>query len=162
MRNSRLPGTRRGLDPLNNPLVLDASTAVAEVLRSRGMALFQDERLELCMSEEAWSETQHELEKRVAVISRRSSFSAAEQAALLTSTTAALSACLYVVPTEAYAPFQTAALGRIPQDPNDWATVALALAIDAGVWTEDRDFFGSGLATWRTPVLRHVIEMETE
>ncbi len=141
--------------------MLDASTAIAEVLRQRGLALFQDERLELYMSEEAWSETRHELEKRVAILAGRRGFLAAERDALLRATTEALSACLYVVPTEAYAPFQTAALHRIPQDPNDWPSVALALAIDAGVWTEDRDFFGSGLATWRTPVLRHAIETET-
>ena len=140
--------------------MLDASTAVAEALRRRGLTLFEDERLELYMSEEAWSETQHELSKRVARISERRGFSIAERDALLSATSAALSACFYVVPTEAYTPFQTAALGRVPQDPGDWSSVALALAIDAGVWTEDRDFFGSGLTTWRTPVLQHVLGTE--
>ena len=141
-------------------LVLDASTAVAESLRRRGMALFQNERLELAITEEAWSETRHELGKRIAIVSGRFGFSADEQAALLASTTFTLSACLYVVPKEAYDPFREAALGRIPQDPDDWSSVALALALGVGIWTEDRDFFGSGLATWRTPVLRHVLETE--
>ena len=66
------------------------------------------------------------------------------------------------MPTEAYAPFEATARGRIPQDPSDWPSVALALAIDAGVWTEDRDFFGSGLATWRTPILHHHLIAETQ
>lgn len=145
-----------------NPLVLDASTAVAESLRRRGIVLFEDERLELYMSEEAWSETQHELRKRVTIISAGRGFPPSEEDALLNLTTAALSACLEIVPREAYLPFRDAALGRIPQDPNDWHCVALALAINAGIWTEDRDFFGSGLATWRTPILRHVLETETE
>ena len=145
-----------------NPLVLDASTAVAESLRQRGIVLFEDERLELYMSEEAWSETQHELRKRITIISARRGFSPDEEDALLTSTTATLSACFEVIPREAYTSFQEAALRRIPQDPNDWHCVALALAINAGVWTEDRDFFGSGLATWRTPILRHVLETEAE
>lgn len=141
-----------------NPLVLDASTAIAESLRRRGMMLFEDERLELYMSEEAWSETQHELARRITIISEQRGFLPNEQNALLVTTIAALSACLDVIPTEAYAPFQDVALGRVPQDPNDWSSVALALAIGAGIWTEDRDFFGSGLTTWRTPVLRHVLE----
>jgi len=110
------------------------------------------------MSEEAWSETRYELERRAAIIADRLSFSSTEQDALLTATFSALSSCVHVVPTEAYAPFKDAALGRIPQDPDDWSSVALALALDAGIWTEDRDFFGCGLATWRTPVVRNVLE----
>ncbi len=151
---------RRGA--LVNPLVLDASTAVAESLRQRGIVLFEDGRLELYMSEEAWSETQHELRKRVAIFSERRGFSSDEESALLSSTTITLSTCLEIIPKEAYLPFRDAALRRVPQDPNDWHCVALALAINAGVWTEDRDFFGSGLATWQTSVLRHVLETEPE
>ena len=112
------------------------------------------------MSEEAWSETQYELQKRVVTISERRGFLPDEQAALLFSATSELSTCLNVIPSEAYIPFRTAALGRIPQDPDDWPSVALALALEAGIWTEDRDFFGSGLATWRTPVLQVVLETE--
>ncbi len=41
------------------------------------------------------------------------------------------------------------ALRRIGQrDPDDWPIVATALALNCPVWTEDRDFFGSGVATW--------------
>ena len=144
-----------------NPLVLDASTAVAEALRVRGLALFQDDRLELYMSEAAWSETRHELQRRITLVSERRRFLPQEQDALLAATTTSLSACLHIVPTEAYAPFETTAKARIPRDPDDWPSVALALAIDAGVWTEDRDFFGSGLATWSTPVLDYHLRMET-
>ena len=112
------------------------------------------------MSEEAWSETRHELSKRVALISERHGFSPTEQDALLTATVAALSASLNVIPTEAYTPFKSAAFRRIPQDPDDWSSAALALALGAGVWTEDRDFFGSGLATWRTPILQRALATE--
>lgn len=146
---------------MSKPLVLDASTAVAEALRQRGLALFQDERLELYMSEAAWSETRHELARRVTLVTARRGLLPNEQDALLTATVTSLSACLNIVPTEAFAPFETPARARIPRDPNDWASVALALAIDAGVWTEDRDFFGSGLATWSTPVLDYHLTMET-
>jgi predicted nucleic acid-binding protein len=36
------------------------------------------------------------------------------------------------------------------RDPDDWPVVALAIALGAPVWTEDPDFFGSGVATWTT------------
>jgi predicted nucleic acid-binding protein len=36
------------------------------------------------------------------------------------------------------------------RDPDDWPVVALAIALHAPVWTEDPDFFGSGVATWTT------------
>jgi predicted nucleic acid-binding protein len=32
----------------------------------------------------------------------------------------------------------------------DWPVAALALMLSVPVWTEDRDFFGSGIATWTT------------
>jgi predicted nucleic acid-binding protein len=39
---------------------------------------------------------------------------------------------------------------RIPRDPHDWPLIAAALALDLPIWTEDRDFFGCGVATWVT------------
>ncbi len=37
-----------------------------------------------------------------------------------------------------------------PRDPEDWPVVAVALLLDFPIWTEDQDFFGSGIATWTT------------
>ena len=34
------------------------------------------------------------------------------------------------------------------RDPNDWPIVATSLLLDCPIWTEDQDFFGSGIATW--------------
>lgn len=136
-------------------LVLDASTAVAEALRARGLALFQDARLELHMSEAAWSETRHELRRRVCVMGARKGLLEKEQEALHEAALGTLETCLHIIPVEAYAPYEETARARMPADPNDWPSAALALALDTGIWTEDRDFFGSGLATWRTPVLQH-------
>lgn len=36
------------------------------------------------------------------------------------------------------------------RDINDWPTVALALTLNCPVWTEDQDFFGTGLSTWNS------------
>jgi predicted nucleic acid-binding protein len=38
-------------------------------------------------------------------------------------------------------------LARI-RDPEDWPTLALSLQLECAVWTEDQDFFGTGVATW--------------
>ncbi len=36
------------------------------------------------------------------------------------------------------------------RDARDWPAVAAALLLDCPIWTEDRDFFGAGVATWTT------------
>jgi len=38
----------------------------------------------------------------------------------------------------------------IARDVEDWPVVAVALMLSVPVWTEDRDLFGSGIATWTT------------
>ena len=54
-----------------------------------------------------------------------------------------------LVPDEELAPMRIKATERIGQrDPNDWPAVAAALLLDCPIWTEDADFFGSGIATW--------------
>lgn len=50
---------------------------------------------------------------------------------------------------------------RIPRDPNDAPTVALALALDCGIWTNDNDFFGCGVPVWTTEtLLLHLEDLE--
>jgi predicted nucleic acid-binding protein len=52
---------------------------------------------------------------------------------------------------ELYASHQEAALQRIAaRDADDWPVLACAMALKCPVWTEDADFFGSGIATWTT------------
>jgi hypothetical protein len=36
------------------------------------------------------------------------------------------------------------------RDADDWPALACALLLDCPVWTEDADFFGTGVATWTT------------
>lgn len=50
-----------------------------------------------------------------------------------------------------YEDFRKVATERVqPRDPDDWPVVAVALLLDLPIWTEDQDFFGSGIATWTT------------
>ena len=37
-----------------------------------------------------------------------------------------------------------------PRDPEDWPIAAVALLLGLAIWTEDQDFFGTGLASWTT------------
>lgn len=48
------------------------------------------------------------------------------------------------------------ALERI-RDPADWPALALALQLECAVWTEDRDFFGTGVATWTTATVQRYL-----
>jgi predicted nucleic acid-binding protein len=50
---------------------------------------------------------------------------------------------------DVYGEFEAKARQRI-RDVRDWPVLATALALDCPVWTEDQDFFGSGVATWTT------------
>ena len=46
------------------------------------------------------------------------------------------------------------ALARIgPRAPDDWPVLACALLLNCPIWTEDRDFFGTGVATWTTALV---------
>jgi len=48
-----------------------------------------------------------------------------------------------------YAGLQQQALQRIAmRDADDWPVLACAMTIGCPVWTEDADFFGTGVATW--------------
>jgi len=51
----------------------------------------------------------------------------------------------------ANAGMQTQALQRISiRDADDWPVLACAMTIACPIWTEDADFFGTGIATWTT------------
>lgn len=50
-----------------------------------------------------------------------------------------------------YAGVQHQALLRIAvRDADDWPVFACAMTMGCPVWTEDADFFGTGVATWTT------------
>ncbi|MEY4354549.1 MAG: hypothetical protein RLZZ609_2790 [Cyanobacteriota bacterium] len=48
------------------------------------------------------------------------------------------------------------ALKRI-RDPADWPALALALQLECAIWTEDQDFFGTGVATWTTATVERYL-----
>ena len=55
------------------------------------------------------------------------------------------------VAPELYAVFESDARQRLRgRDENDWPALATALALACPIWTEDEDFFGTGVAAWTT------------
>lgn len=55
------------------------------------------------------------------------------------------------LPEDAFLSFKEGALARLKRrDPDDWPILAAALALNCPIWTEDADFFGTGVATWTT------------
>ena len=55
------------------------------------------------------------------------------------------------IPRSVYSHYEGIARERVEmRDPNDWPVAALALVLGLPIWTEDPDFFGSGIATWTT------------
>jgi predicted nucleic acid-binding protein len=50
-------------------------------------------------------------------------------------------------------------LGR---DEDDWPVLATALALSCPIWTEDADFFGTGVAVWTTNRVEIFLSAQTE
>ena len=55
------------------------------------------------------------------------------------------------IDAELYQGNEQQALQRIAiRDADDWPVLACAMTLGCPVWTEDADFFGTGVATWTT------------
>ena len=143
-------------------LVVDASSLVAEVLRQRGRALVAHPALELFIAADAWSETEHELRRRVALIVAQGRLDAALAARLLDDAIATVTSRIVMIPEVTAMDYIAEAQWRVPRDPNDVPTMALALAFDCGIWTEDHDFFGCGMPVWVTETLQHALGLRRD
>lgn len=134
-------------------LAVDASVLVAEALRFRGRKLLAHPDLDLVIAEEPWDEATHELLRRVELLIARGKLEEVAAAEFLDAAATVVRACVTVAPSQLYADRIEEARRRVPRDPRDAPLVALALALDCGIWTADRDFFGCGLPVWTTETL---------
>jgi predicted nucleic acid-binding protein len=139
-------------------LVIDASVSVAQALRSAGRQLLRHTHLQLYASSEVASETAHELRRRVESMVTRGHVSEFDAVVLLADAESTIADAVTVLSRDAYIHRLPDATWRIPRDPTDAATIALALSLDCGIWTSDRDFFGCGLPVWSTEVLQRYLE----
>ena len=65
---------------------------------------------------------------------------------------------LHIAPIIEYAIAEQEAKQRLEgRDPNDWDVLALALQMNAPLWTEDQDFFGVGIATWSSRLVERFL-----
>ncbi len=135
-------------------LVVDANILVGELLRVRGRILIAHAELELFVAEQTWNEARHELNKRVLAIAKQARLGEEAALNLLHLAFEVADRHLTVVNLAEYRHLEEEALRRMPQDPDDWPTVALAMALEADIWTMDGDFLGCGIATWTTDTLR--------
>jgi predicted nucleic acid-binding protein len=139
-------------------LVVDANVLVSELLRVRGRDLIGNPTLVLSVSEEALDETLHEMNRRAARIVEQGRADRASADAMLDYARSIVERQVVPVPREVYAGLEGQASYRIPRDPDDVPTVALALALGGGegrcgIWTNDNDFLGCGIPTWTTDTL---------
>ncbi len=66
-----------------------------------------------------------------------------------------------VIHEQEYLFYEASAKQRIAQrDVDDWPVVATALLLDCPIWTEDNDFFGTGIASWTTDRVHLYVEMQ--
>jgi predicted nucleic acid-binding protein len=66
------------------------------------------------------------------------------------------------IPLSVIAVFEIEAKARLQnRDLDDWHILALALGVGCPIWTEDNDFFGVGVATWRTANILHFFKQTT-
>lgn len=138
-------------------LAADASALIEESLRTRGRRLIAHEDLDLYIAVPTWSEVVHEIGSRVDSMIRHGHLDPEARTATISDTEAMLRRSLTVVVEAEYGQYEGEARDRVPRDPNDWPTVALALSMGIAIWTSDRDFFGCGVPVWTTQtLLRHL------
>jgi predicted nucleic acid-binding protein len=135
-------------------LVVDTSVLIGELLRAQGREGLADTRLELFLPEEMWGEAQVELLWRVRAFARKRSLAPALAAELTNACLAAIEANVDVIDLLVYSALEHEARFRSLRDPKEWPLVACSLALGAGVWSNDKDFLGTGIPTWTTQTLQ--------
>lgn len=67
------------------------------------------------------------------------------------------------VRAELYGIFEEEARERLAgRDEDDWPMLASALALNSALWTEDADFFGTGVAVWTTNRIEIFLKAQTK
>lgn len=135
-------------------LVVDTSVLVGELLRAKGRHRLEDDRPHLFLPEQMWTETRVVLPRRVAAFVLARGLGANVAHHLTSKCLLSIETNTSIVETAVYSALKDEALARVPRDPTDWPVVACALALSAGVWTNDNDFLGAGVPTWTTATLQ--------
>ena len=124
-------------------IVLDANILIRAVLGRRVRELIVDNAnvVQFFAPDVAYADARKYLPS---LLEKRGVESAPEMAVL-----DALESIVRPLELGVYEGLKTQALQRIAiRDADDWPVLACAMTIGCPVWTEDADFFGTGVATW--------------
>lgn len=126
-------------------LVLDANILIRAILGTRVLTIL--ERYEDAVRFYCPDTCYEEACKHLPIILQRRGLEAAPSLLALEQ----LKMLVQPIDGALYHTYETQARARIAErDPDDWPIVALAMALNLPIWTEDKDFFGTGMATWTT------------
>ncbi len=142
-------------------LTIDANILVSEVDSETGVtkSLLLHPTLEtVYIAEYTWNEAMYVLDRKFEGWIRGGRLVQAIADNVLRGTIAVFASRCTVIAEATYVAYESEARLRIPGDPDDWHSVALAMATDTAIWTLDqKHFFGCGMAIWNTKILRAVI-----
>lgn len=134
-------------------LVVDTSVLVGELLRAAGRERLGDDRIELFLPEWMAGELSVELPRRIGAFVKHRHLPVEVGDELAAACRSAIDGNVTVLDAAIYSALEDEARARSLRDPADWPVVACALALSAGIWTNDNDFLGTGIATWTTESL---------
>ncbi|PZV00026.1 MAG: nucleotide-binding protein, PIN domain-containing protein [Pseudanabaena sp.] len=134
-------------------LIIDANILIGELLRQRGRELLRNSQLFIYTSDKVIEETNYEIQKRISRMITIGKLGKDAGVALTQVASELLKISIINVPQIEYGYLEIEAKERIPRDPDDWHTVALAIHLDAAIWTQDNDFLGCGCPCWTTDTL---------
>jgi len=129
-------------------LVLDANILIRAVLGRRVRQILRKyaNSVDFCAPGICFDDAR----KYAADIAQRKGISLAETLAFMEQ----IEAIVQAVDGRLYQSYEQHARRRIERrDSDDWPIIAVAMIFDCPIWTEDRHFFGSGIATWTTDVV---------
>lgn len=134
-------------------LVLDANILIRAVLgkRVRAILVRYSDRVRFVAPKAAFSEA----EEHLPTILARRGMPVAKGMMVLR----AIGKVVQPIGQDAYAAFEKNAKRRLAKrDIDDWPALATAMVFNCPVWTEDTDFFGTGVATWTTDRVEMYLE----
>ena len=132
---------------MDRALVLDANILIRAVLGRHVFPLLERYRdeVEFWTAEVAFSDARRHL---LELFVRRGG-EHARTARPMETAFGRLEELVLAAPSEYYAESEADARRRLlGRDESDWPYVALAMKLQCPIWTEDQDFFGTGIPTW--------------